>query len=234
MRPATQPVWSTATSEIVGAAPNIFATVTATPASSGNFIGIKDPNLTGLANGINGNNIGTLTTPLIALLTPLQNNGGPTPTEAPLLGSLVIDKGITAALPATDPITGLALTDQRGFPRVTGLAVDVGAVEFQPVTVLPATLPVGVSGTAYGSPTFTGAGGTGFGFTFTESGYAAHRLDLQCGNGQLTGTPTQTGTFPITVTAVDSVAMLGVRPTRSPLIPPAPLPRSPAPPIPPS
>jgi hypothetical protein len=56
------------------------------------------------------------------LLSPLANNGGPTQTLAPSLGSPCIDQG-------TNP-DGLTF-DQRGrpFKRQRGLAVDIGAVE---------------------------------------------------------------------------------------------------------
>src|SRR5581483_1296306 len=56
-----------------------------------------------------------------ALVAPLGNYGGPTPTMPPLLGSPAINAGAA---------TGLT-TDQRGFPRVVGSAPDIGAVEFQ-------------------------------------------------------------------------------------------------------
>ena len=78
-----------------------------------------------------------------ALLGPLQNNGGPTPTHALLANSPAIDKGKTNALP------GLELNiDQRGLTRpvqfftvpdaTSGDASDIGAFEFQktqPTTV---------------------------------------------------------------------------------------------------
>ena len=64
------------------------------------------------------------------LLGPLQDNGGPTFTHAPLPGSLAIDKGTN--------FSGSA-TDQRGFPRTVNIAgipnaaagdsTDIGAVE---------------------------------------------------------------------------------------------------------
>jgi hypothetical protein len=60
------------------------------------------------------------------LLTPLQDNGGPTWTHALMNRSPAIDAGDNTALPATD---------QRGYPRIAdgngdGLAiVDLGAVE---------------------------------------------------------------------------------------------------------
>lgn len=57
-------------------------------------------------------------------LGPLQDNGGPTWTMAPLLGSVAIDAGNNAFAPANH--------DQRGpgFPRVLHGAIDIGAVEY--------------------------------------------------------------------------------------------------------
>jgi len=55
------------------------------------------------------------------LLSPLGNYGGPTQTMPPLGGSPAIDAGGPTAL----------TIDQRGFPRVSGLAPDLGAVEVQ-------------------------------------------------------------------------------------------------------
>ena len=64
------------------------------------------------------------------MLGPLQDNGGPTPTQAPLCGSPAIDKGTN--------LTGFA-ADQRGAPRISddpnvanangGDGTDIGAVE---------------------------------------------------------------------------------------------------------
>jgi hypothetical protein len=56
------------------------------------------------------------------LLGPLANNGGPTLTMLPQIGSPAIDTGVTSA-------DGVLTTDQRGFPRLVGSAVDLGAVE---------------------------------------------------------------------------------------------------------
>ena len=55
------------------------------------------------------------------MLLPLGNYGGPTQTMPPLPGSPAKDQGGTGG-PAF-------ATDQRGFPRVIGTAVDIGAVE---------------------------------------------------------------------------------------------------------
>ena len=54
------------------------------------------------------------------MLDVLADNGGPTPTMAPQLGSPVIDASDCAAAPATD---------QRGVTRPQGASCDLGAVE---------------------------------------------------------------------------------------------------------
>jgi Concanavalin A-like lectin/glucanases superfamily len=56
-----------------------------------------------------------------ALLAPLGNYGGPTQTMPPLPGSAAIDWGSDAAASLG--------TDQRGYPRIAGAHVDIGAVE---------------------------------------------------------------------------------------------------------
>src|SRR5581483_8787263 len=81
-----------------------------------------------------------------ALVAPLGNYGGPTPTMPPLLGSPAINAGAA---------TGLT-TDQRGFPRVVGSAPDIGAVEFQYGLVVSNTTDSGENSlradVAYDSP----------------------------------------------------------------------------------
>ncbi|MDB5297036.1 MAG: Polymorphic rane protein [Phycisphaerales bacterium] len=57
-------------------------------------------------------------------LGPLQDNGGPTPTRAPLPGSPVVNAGNNAAAAGLE-------TDQRGFARVAEGTADIGAVEVQ-------------------------------------------------------------------------------------------------------
>jgi hypothetical protein len=65
------------------------------------------------------------------LLGPLTNNGGPTQTHALLFGSPAIDAG-NPAIPSPPA------TDQRGFARILGPAIDLGSVEGQ---ALPAGVP---------------------------------------------------------------------------------------------
>jgi hypothetical protein len=113
--------------------------------NGGNLIGIS-----GAGSGNTGftaltTQTGTVASPLDALLAVLGNNGGPTIgapsttqtllTEALLLGSPALDRGVAIGAPAVD---------ERGFPRPdagTGESPDVGAFEFQDVA-----LSVSISG----------------------------------------------------------------------------------------
>jgi predicted outer membrane repeat protein len=65
-------------------------------------------------------------TGMAANLGPLQDNDGPTFTRALLSGSPAIDAGDNSVL---GPPVSL-VTDQRGFNRKAGSAVDIGAFEF--------------------------------------------------------------------------------------------------------
>lgn len=86
------------------------------------------------------------------LLGPLQDNGGPTPTRAPLAGSPALDR-----IPGT-PGVDFPATDQRGVSRPQAAKADSGAVEagdspgFQVTGVAPH------SGTAIGGTPITIAG----------------------------------------------------------------------------
>jgi hypothetical protein len=79
-------------------------------------------------------------------LGSLASNGGPTQTMALLPGSPAI-----GGVPANT--SGTPSTDQRGFPRNTAAATDIGAFEVQPdfsisVSPLSLTVPPGSSGVA--------------------------------------------------------------------------------------
>ena len=90
------------------------------------------------------------------MLGPLQFNGGPTLTMAPLPGSPAIDAGSNGLVPA-----GIT-TDQRGLPRVYNGTVDVGAVEVSP-PVVPTTTALTVNDAYLGQPTKITATVTGGG-----------------------------------------------------------------------
>lgn len=83
-----------------------------------NLIGVQDSGAA-FVNNVNGCKVGSAGTPLAALLGPLANNGGRTPTHALLTGSPAIDGG-GAGAPGTD---------QREAPRNVGVA-DMGSYEF--------------------------------------------------------------------------------------------------------
>jgi hypothetical protein len=87
----------------------------------GNITPRSGPPASGFTNGTNGDQVGTSKAIINAKLGPLQNNGGPTSTQALLAGSPAINAGDSAGAPAAD---------QRGFvPRVSGSAIDIGAYE---------------------------------------------------------------------------------------------------------
>lgn len=89
----------------------------------GNLFGESDSvTISGDSQSTTSDLTGTVAEPLDPELGPLQDNGGPTLTHAPLPGSPLIDGGI-------DAISGQILLDQRGVPRPQGSAVDIGAVE---------------------------------------------------------------------------------------------------------
>ncbi|MBK8751026.1 MAG: DUF4214 domain-containing protein [Candidatus Competibacteraceae bacterium] len=68
---------------------------------------------------------------LSAIIGPLANNGGPTQTLLPVVGSPAINAGDNSLIPAG------VTTDQRGVARIAGGAVDIGAVEADSSTLPP-------------------------------------------------------------------------------------------------
>jgi hypothetical protein len=93
------------------------------PRGDSNLIG-DGTGMTGLHNGVNGNQVGSASDPIDPVLGPLADNGGPTLTHALLPGSPAIDAGNNAY--ATD-------WDQRGpgYPRIVNGTIDIGAFEYQ-------------------------------------------------------------------------------------------------------
>lgn len=100
--------------------------------------------LVGGSDLIGSGDLGTLSRTLAGVapkLGPLQDNGGPTWTQAPLAGSPALNAGDPSLVP--DSMT----TDQRGYghPRIVHGQVDIGAFEHRapqpPLLVLPRVLP---------------------------------------------------------------------------------------------
>ena len=83
------------------------------------------------------------------MLGPLQLNGGPTPTQAPLRGSPAIDAGNNLGCPSTD---------QRGVPRrldatTPGLTVcDIGAFEVETLGFIQGGLSLDTAAVHPGTP----------------------------------------------------------------------------------
>ena len=90
----------------------------------------------GLVDGVNGDQVGTKSLPIDALLGPLQNNGGPTFTHALLPGSPAFNAGDNTGAPATD---------QRGFPRIVGGTIDIGAYELDILPDCALTCPENIT-----------------------------------------------------------------------------------------
>lgn len=120
-------------------------------------------------------------------LGPLQNNGGPTETMRPAAASPAVNAGdpAFAAPPATD---------QRGFSRVSGGRIDMGAVELNAGTIQfalpvsnvnenagPAVITVtrtgGIDGAVSAQVTLVSSTATGGGVDFTFSGAPVNFAD---------------------------------------------------------
>jgi hypothetical protein len=137
---------------------------------------------------------------------------------------------VTFAVTAGSPPPGMTLASDgvlSGTPTQTGTFPftvaafdsnnDTGSqayslvIECPTITVDPPTLAAGTSGTAYTAITFTEMGGVG---TTTLSEIGALPTGMTWVAPVLSGTPTQTGSFPIQVTATDSNNCTGsVNPT---------------------
>jgi hypothetical protein len=89
-----------------------------------NLVGASD-GTNGFANGVNGDIVGTIASPVDPQLLPLGNYGGPTQTQLPRPSSQAIDAGDDTVL---NPPLNLT-TDQRGGARLFGAHVDIGSVE---------------------------------------------------------------------------------------------------------
>jgi hypothetical protein len=111
------------------------------PFSDSNLVG-DGTGMTGITDGVNGNQVGSRYNPIDPRLGPLADNGGPTWTHALLEDSPAIDAGNNDY--ATE-------WDQRGpgFARVAGGRIDISAFEFQ-----------GGMAPAAGGPGSGGASGT--------------------------------------------------------------------------
>ncbi len=113
----------------------------------------------------------------------------------------------TGALAGTPTQSGsykmtVVATDSQGVQGIINATLSVQASNIQ---VSPATLPAAAINIAY-SQSFTATNGSG-GYTFVETG--ALPAGIIFSGATLSGAPTKTGNFPITVTATDSSGNTG-------------------------
>ena len=97
-------------------------------------------------------------------------------------------------------------TDAAGCTGGRDYTLDVGC---QAITVGPTTIATGTAGSSY-SQTFNQTGGVGA-IGWSVAGTLPAGLGLDPSTGVLSGTPTQIGSFPITVTATDANGCVGSR-----------------------
>jgi hypothetical protein len=160
-------------------------------------------------------------------LGPLQNNGGPTDTQAPVLTSPAVDQ-----IPNPTTVNGNTLcpgTDQRGVSRPQGTKCDIGAVEVTQIapTQLTTSLTGGSqSGSSITVPTGTpvtdsatlsGTNSSMAGGTLTYTVYSDNTCKTSVANG---GTVTVSGgSVPNSnaVTLTNSGTYTGKRRTRATL-----------------
>ncbi|MFN0110617.1 MAG: putative Ig domain-containing protein [Blastocatellia bacterium] len=199
------------------------ATLSGTPTQSGSFpiavIATDSNGCTGTRNytllvNCQGFTINPATLPAgtlgAAYFQTLSHTGG--------TGSVSFN--LTGALPTGLSFSGVTLSgtpSQTGSFPVTVTATDSNgctasrnytlAINCQTITINPTTIPAGTAGTAY-SQGFTQTGGIG---TTTLSLTGTLPTGLSFAGGTLSGVPTQTGSFPITVTATDSNGCAGSR-----------------------
>src|SRR5699024_9476936 len=107
--------------------------------------------------------------------------------------------------------------DDNGFSGSSAYTLTVNAPD---ITVEPASLPSGTAGQTYASVTLIGDGGTApYSFALT-SGALPTGLSLGA-NGELSGTPSEAGNFPFTVTVTEANGFTGNRAYRLQISAPA-------------
>lgn len=128
-------------------------------------------------------------------LMQLGYYGGPTPTMPPLPGSPVIDAG-------SDSVTADYATDQRGFARLSGAHVDLGAVELQVASQpFPVGSPMRLSD---GSSSLAFTNVPGGSFTLFSSTNVTLPFNTWSNLGSVVELPVGSGHFQFTIPATNS------------------------------
>jgi uncharacterized protein YhjY with autotransporter beta-barrel domain len=123
--------------------------------------------------------------------------------------------GTATASSETDTVTYTnngdgATTDSFDFPDSNGNPITVTvsiAAPSSPITVSPASLPTPQVGTAYAPVTMSATGGTApYTYTLT-SGAASLPPGMAFNSGTFSGTPTEDGSFSVTIQVTDSASL---------------------------
>lgn len=130
---------------------------------------------------------------------------GAVPAGVTLASSGVLSGTPTAA--GTFTFTVTSTDSSTGSGPYTGSRAYTFVVAAPSITITPATVPGGQAGTAY-SQTFTATGGSGA-HTFAMSGGALPAGLTLSTVGVLSGTPTVSGSFNVTLTATDGLGFTG-------------------------
>jgi len=159
-----------------------------------------------------GTTTGTVSTPFTQTFTQTGANGTATFTTASTLpaGLTLSTAGVlsgTPTQPGTFPIV-VSVTDSNGCTGTGPIYTLI--ISCQTITVTNPATTSGAAGTPF-SVTFTQTGGIGT-ITWSESGTLPTGLTFHTATGVLDGTPTQGGIFPITVTATDANGCTGTGP----------------------
>ena len=112
-------------------------------------------------------------------------------------GSLGGTPGVSGSYPITFKVTD---SGNNSATATLTLAINGPLPSISSPTT---SLPVGTQGVPYSSVTFTATGGSGTGYTWSESGALPAGMSFSTG-GVLNGTPGAFGTFPITFKVTDS------------------------------
>src|SRR5579862_157565 len=149
---------------------------------------------------------GTQTTPYSQTVTATGGTGPYTyaVTSGALPAGLTLNTS-TGVISGTPTASGpanftIGATDAHGNTGSQAYSINIGVA---PLSISPSTLPPATQGTAY-SQTVTASNGIAPYTYAIVSGALPSGLTLNASTGAITGTPTVTGAFPITVQATDS------------------------------